>query len=212
MIAVLILGVGVIVLLATWRFGLGAARSPVSVAVLATLATLGSVFNIVVPVSNVEATTTLVACVALVLGFRSGLLVGVLAVIGTGIASGFGVWTGWQVAGFAVVAAGMVLVGSLSRAVPSAWRWPSLGAAIALLTLAYDVVLSLPSAGMLPGAAGMASLPALLLLGAPFTLTHVVGNVIIFLAIGPSLVHALERARVRIANERFKSGLSEPAG
>lgn len=201
MSAMVVLMLGLVVLGLAWRVGLGAISSPVALAVVATLAMLGTVFNIVVPVANVEATTALVACTAIALRVRSAMLVGVLAVLGTGAVSGIGPWTGWQVAGFMLVAVGAAAASHVVRRAPRAWRWPLLAASVGLLTVAFDVVVTVPSLALATGSASSTSLGGALLLGLPFTITHVVGNVVIFIVIGPSLLHALGRARSRMEME-----------
>jgi energy-coupling factor transport system substrate-specific component len=193
---------GLAVLAAAWIWSVRAADAVVGVTVSALLATLATVFNVVVPVADVEATTTVVVCVSLVLGVRMSVLVAVLAVIGTGAAAGLGTWTGWQVAGFVLVATGARLARPALDLVrdPATQAW-AIAALAGVLTLMYDTVTTVATVqltGTQVAGGFWSSAGSLLLLGVPFTATHVVGNVVIARLLAPPLVLALERARVRI--------------
>lgn len=177
------------------------------VALVALLGVLATTYNVVVPIANVEATTTMVICAALVLGARTGAAVGIVAVIGTSSTSAFGTWTLWQVVGtcvMAVVAAAAAHVFVRVRVVD--WTTTSgrvlLGALVAVATLAYDVVVTVPTVfavGAVGTDTGLERMASALLLGVSFTLVHVVATTALSVMVGPSLLQALERARLRLA-------------
>ena len=199
-------GMAIALVIGLWRWSLGSATHARAATIQVTLAVIAVAFNVVVPISNVEASTLVVVCAALALGLRASLVVAVLCVIGTDAVSGLGAWTLWQVIGFAVVgalAAGAVAAVRRVEAVHGRVRTRSvertgLVVLVALLTLVYDVVVTvgtLPTLGVPAAAMSTHAIGASLLLGLPFTLTHMVSNGVLAFVGAEPLLRALCRAR-----------------
>lgn len=202
MTAALALIGGMVLAVGVW---LAAARSAADATRMSLVAVLGvsaAAFNVIVPIASVEATTTTVLCTAAALGARTGLGVGAVAVLGSSIAGGLGPWTPWQLVGVAAVAAVGAATGAAARRAAGPGGSDArlaLAAAAAVATLAYDVVVTVPTLLVLaPGegpVAGQAG--AALLVGAPFTLVHVLATTAMTWAAAPALLHCLARARLR---------------
>jgi energy-coupling factor transport system substrate-specific component len=200
-IAVVLGGLLALVLASSWALrGLDSANR---VAVVVLLSAFATAFNLVVPMPNVEATTTVVVCTALTLGLRPAIAVGILAVLGTSITGGLGLWTGWQVLGMSLVASLAATFGPAARDVVAGAGRVRLGCLVALATVAYELVVTMPTvqlAGAGRSAGGfLEGMVALVLLGLPFTIVHVIATVALTLVAGPALVAALERSRNRLA-------------
>lgn len=187
---------GVVLAVAAWAWAMRAATDGGRVAVAVVLAALATAYNVVVPVPNVEATTTVVVCTVVVLGLRTGCLVGMLAVLGTGVTGGLGPWTAWQVVGTCVVALCAAAAGPLARAHPGGAGRLVLASCVACATIAYDVVVTVPSTLALGGSAD--AVRASLLLGLPYSFVHVLATTALTWALAPSLIAALDRARLRL--------------
>lgn len=196
MIAIVWLLAGAVVV-ALWRWASTSAAHARMATVQVTLAMCAVAFNVVVPISNIEATTLVVVCAAVCLGLRSAVVVAIISVLGTDVVGGFGVWTVWQVIGF-------VLVAALARASRVLLRdGMREQATLALMlcvvgvgTLVYDLVVTIGTTAMLTPGADMSphGIGALVLLGLPFTVTHIIGNLVIFVVGAPPLMRALRRA------------------
>jgi hypothetical protein len=203
MIALFTVAAGLVVALICWHWSLRSLDGATRMALVVSLGVAASAFNIVVPIANVEATTTVVLCTALVLGAPTGAAVGLVAVIGTSITGGVGSWTTWQVVGMAVVALLGDLLGRVSHR-RTAWfgaRSLQLFLLAALATCAYDVLVTVPTVFLLaPMRSGPATerIASALLLGLPFTLVHVVFVAAFTALAGPSLTFTLGRARLRL--------------
>jgi len=208
MTALLTIACGVVLALVLVGWSMRDVDSSTRVALAAVLGVAATAFNIVVPIPSVEMTTTTVLCVAVALGMRMGIATGLVAVIGSSVAGGVGAWTVWQIVGMAVIASAGAAVGTALRAARGDIRRDGvidiamLGCVTALVTLGYDVVVTVPSALMLAPVSG--STPAhqawtMLLLGAPYTAVHVVACVLLTITCGPPLLFTLSRARVRLA-------------
>lgn len=200
---VVVLG-GLGLLLVVWAWSGRALDSANHVAVVVVLGTFAAAFNLVVPVPNVEATTTLVVCTAAVLGMRAAVAVGLVAVLGTGITGGLGIWTGWQVVGMSVVAAGGSLLprGAVSALSSGRRRW-WLASWAGVLTIVYELVVTLPTANLVGVTQSVGGFDdrvlGLFLLGLPFTAIHCATNVMFVSLTGPSLIAALRRASMRLS-------------
>lgn len=205
MTALLTLAAGLALALGAWRWAASGIDGAARVALVCVLGTTAASFNVIVPIPSIEATTTIVLCTALVLGARTGIAAGLVAVVGSSVAGGVGAWTAWQVVAVTFVA----LLGAVAgRALPPGGDWSSRGRAGALAilavvaTLAWDVVVTAGGAASYatqPGLDPVEQVLAALLLGAAFTLVHVACTTALTVAGGPPLLHALERARPRLA-------------
>jgi energy-coupling factor transport system substrate-specific component len=173
------------------------------VAIVAVLGVTAAAFNVVVPIPSVEATTTIVLCTALALGARTGTAAGLVAVIASSVTGGVGTWTIWQLAAVALIA----LVGSaLGRTGPWAdWFAPArmlgLAAAGAIAAAISDLVTTAGSISAYapPGGGSLEhQVIGAMLIGAAFTVTHMVFSALFTAVAGPSLLHALGRARPRL--------------
>lgn len=203
MTALLTLAAGVLVAIACWHWSMRSLDGATRMALVVSLGVAATVFNVVVPIANVEATTTVVLCASLVLGAPTGAAVGLVAVIGTSITGGVGMWTTWQVVGMAAVAVLGDLLGRVSRR-RTDWfgtRSASLVGVAIVATGTYDVLVTVPTVFLLapigPGSATERAISALLL-GVPFTIMHVVFVAAFTALAGPSLLFTLGRARLRL--------------
>lgn len=210
MTALLTLAAGAALALACWWWAVRRLDGSSRMAIVVALGVAASAFNIVVPIPNVEATTTMVLCTALLLGAPSGAAVGLVAVIATSVTGGVGMWSVWQIVGMAVVALAGGLLGYVAGHRADWFDLRSgllLQGAAAIATCCYDVIVTVPTVLILspmpPSGTTAATTPleqaiAALLLGVPFTLVHVV-FVMAFTAIaGPPLLFTLGRARLRL--------------
>ncbi|MCW2923439.1 MAG: hypothetical protein JWM98_843 [Thermoleophilia bacterium] len=193
--AALLLLAGVALAAAAWRWSMHSVADASRVALVTVLGVTASAFNVIVPIASVEATTTVVLCAALALGARTGVAVALVAIIGSSVAGGLGPWTVWQVVAYVLVALVGGALGPATRRTD--WFAPRgalvLGVTAPACTLAYDVIVTVPSAITLH-----TSPTAALLLGAAFTITHVVFTTAFTIVGGPPLLHALTRARPRL--------------
>lgn len=188
-----------------WRWSIRGVGGASRIALVAVLGATAAAFNVVVPIPSIEATTTVVLCTAIVLGVRMGAAVGLVAVVGSSLAGGVGAWTAWQVVAVTVVAAVGALAGRAVAARDVDWFTPApriaLAIAAAVATLAWDVVVTaggVASYATQPGLTPLEQVVSALLLGAAFTLVHVVFSTAFTVVGGPSLLHALERSRPRL--------------
>lgn len=204
MTAVLTLLAGVLVALGAWRWAATGIDGAARVALVCVLGTTAASFNVVVPIPSIEATTTVVLCAALVLGARTGVATGLVAVVASSVAGGVGAWTVWQVVAVTVVA---LLGAGAGRLAPADGDWSSRRRSGMLLllavvaTLSWDVIVTaggIASYATQPGLTPVEQLVAALLLGAAFTAVHVACSAALTMFGGPPLLHALERARPRL--------------
>lgn len=205
MTAVLTLAAGLSIALVAWRWAARGIDGAARVALVCVLGTTAASFNVVVPIPSVEATTTVVLCTAMVLGARTGIATGLVAVVGSSVAGGVGAWTVWQVVAVTTVA---LLAAGAGRLTPWGADWSSRRrvGALALLavvaTVLWDVIVTAGSIASYAPQAGLEPLEqiaAALLLGAAFTAVHVACSTALTVVGGPPLLHALERARPRLA-------------
>lgn len=203
MTALWTLAAGIVLAWAGWWWSASALDRAARVALIAVLGVTAATFNVIVPIPSIEATTTVVLCTAIVLGVRSGIGVGLVAVVGSSIAGGVGAWTLWQVIAACVVA---IMGGVLGRAAGRrSWHAGSdrllLGVVAALATITWDVVVTVGGAASYatqPGLTPIEQIVSALLLGAAFTIVHVTFSTIFTVVGGPPLLQALQRARPRL--------------
>lgn len=193
--------VGAVFVLRWSNTGVGSS-SRLSIA--AVLGIAAAVFNVIVPVPSIEVTTTLVVCCSIALGWRMGVSVGAVAVLGASVAGGVGVWTLWQIIAVSFAAGIAVCFGPLVRLrAPVSNRRVALWLSMAtmLSTVTWDLVVtvgSIVSIGTQEGVVFGQQLGYALWLGGMFTLIHTVFSVGFSWIVGPGLVHTLQRARPRL--------------
>ena len=203
---------GLVVAAGAWRWSTRSSDGSARVAIVAVLGVTAAAFNVVVPVPSIEATTTVVLCAAIALGMRTGIAAGLVAVVGSSVTGGVGVWTIWQVVAVVAVAGIGVALGRTRRRDVD-WfdrrQAPALATAAMLATISWDVITTAGSAASfaaVPGLSPMQQVVSALLVGAMFTLTHVVFTTLFTVLGGPPLLHTLTRARPRLAG-----GIVQPA-
>ncbi len=205
MIALWTLLAGFALAAAAWLWSTRSIDGSARVAIVAVLGVTAAAFNIVVPIPSVEATTTIVLCASIALGARTGIAAGLVAIVASSVTGGVGVWTIWQVVAVAVVGSVGVLAG---RVAGRDTDWFTRRAAIVLVaasvvaTIAWDVVTTAGSAASYATQAGltpMQQVVSALLIGVMFTVTHVIFTTAFTVIGGPPLLHALGRARPRLA-------------
>ncbi len=204
MTALLTLLAGLLLAAAGWRIGASALERAGQVALVAVLGVTAATFNVIVPIPSIEATTTVVLCTAAVLGVRMGIGVGLVAVVASSVAGGIGSWTIWQVVAVTLVA--VIGAALLHRRGDVDWysrpSRTSIALAAVVATLCWDVVVTAGSAGSYATQAGLSwseQVVSALLVGVAFTLVHVAFTTLFTLEGGPPLLHALQRARPRLA-------------
>jgi energy-coupling factor transport system substrate-specific component len=195
-----------------WRWSASGIDGASRVALVAVLGVIAATFNVIVPVPSIEATTTVVLCAALVLGARTAIATGLVAVIGSSVAGGIGTWTIWQVVAVAVIA----VIGAVTgRALDANGDWYAarritlLGLVAVVSTLAWDVIVTvggIASYATQPGSTAMQQVIAALLFGAAFTVVHVVFSTAFTVVGGPPLLHTLSRAKPRLDGGRIDAG------
>lgn len=188
--------IGTLAVMLVWRYSIRGAHDARRAAVVASLATLASVFNLVVPLPSVEVTTLVVVCCALMVDVRVSIAVGVMCTLAGGAFAGIGPWTVWQVLGLVLVA---VLTGSCGGYLRSVMSdstrvAPTVSLVVIVGVVVYDVV---TTAGGLVAITGHTRFVDSLLLGAPFMIVHIVTSGILAWIAAPSLVRALRRVRDR---------------
>lgn len=190
---------GLVAALLAWSWASRSTASSNEMSVVVVLAALAAAFNVIVPLPNLELTTTVVVCAAIALGIRPAAATGMLSVIATGVVGGLGMWTAWQMLGYAAIAA-MIGLGARGDVASYAHRTSArlwLAALVAISVTGYDIVVTLMT--VLGTNAAVASHPLqLLLVGLPYTVLHVVGSVTLTLAAGPALLQSLTRAQLRL--------------
>jgi energy-coupling factor transport system substrate-specific component len=164
--------------------GTGSAAELALIGALAGIAAAGRVLFAAVP--GVQPVTVIAVAAGASLGARAGMAVGATAAIVSNLALGQGPWTPWQMLGWA----GCGLAGALAR--PLVRRRLAFALFCGVLGVAFSALMDVwlwfsfyPHTWV--------SLTAVLGRGAPFDITHAVGNVLIALAAGPELRRLLER-------------------
>lgn len=196
---------GVTLAAAAWHWSTRSIDGSARVAIVAVLGVTAAAFNIVVPVPSVEATTTVVLCASIALGARTGIAAGLVAIVASSVTGGVGVWTIWQVVAVALVGiVGVVAAGVAGRDIDWFTRRAAvvLACASVVATIAWDVVTTAGSAASYATQVGltpMQQVVSALLIGAMFTVTHVLFTTAFTVIGGPPLLHALGRARPRLA-------------
>ncbi|HEY3765297.1 MAG TPA: hypothetical protein VGL44_09065 [Gaiellales bacterium] len=153
------------------------------VAALAAAAAGGRVLFAAIP--NVQPVTMVVAITGVTLGARAGLATGATAALASNVFLGQGPWTPWQMTGWGLVGVTAAAAAPLLRN-----RF-----ALALFGLAwgflFDWLMDVWAWTSLGG--GAASFIALASTGIWFDVAHAAGNVLLALAVGPTLIRTLDR-------------------
>jgi hypothetical protein len=182
-----------------WRM-LSTARTEQSAMVVAMLLGLvAGAVNVVVPLPAIEVATLVVVCTAMALGAGPAATAAFVVVLAGALSGGIGLWTPWQLAGMLLVVACGVLFRRGSRSNLT------VALSIVVATCCYDVVLTVSSVYIFLPSGGDhgEALRNAALLGAPWFVMHLIGNVVGALVLAPSLMQALHRVAVR-------SGIREP--
>jgi energy-coupling factor transport system substrate-specific component len=172
-------------------FELGPASTK-QVALVATLAGVAAAGRILLaPVPGVQPVTVITIAAGAALGARAGAAVGALAALASNFVLGQGVWTPWQMLGWALCG----LAGAGLR--PALRSRLGFAAAGLVLGFAFSALMDLWEwAGFLPHT--WPALAAQMARGLPFEAAHGIGNVVIALVAGPALVRTLERYARRL--------------
>ncbi len=180
--------VGSLLIVAVWNWSVRGADDTIRVAVIASLATVATIINVITPVPGVEVTSLVVVCCALQLDSRVAMATGIVCTIAVGATAGLGPWTVWQVLGIGSI----VVLARLARSTGCAnsmRRWP-LVLLVVVCALVYDVITTV---GGVFSVTGTTSIAGALLLGLPFMLVHLVAVGGIAALGGSALLAALDR-------------------
>ena len=192
-LALLLAALAVVAAGASWlEGGPASARELTLVATLGGIAAAGRV--LFAPVPGVQPVTVITVAVGCALGLRAGVAVGGLAALASNFFLGQGIWTPWQMLGWAACgAAGALAAPLLRRRVPFAAACAVLGFGFSGLMDVWEWFSFYPH-----------TWPALVLQvsrGLPFDAAHAAGNVILALVAGPELRRVLERYERRLRTE-----------
>ena len=192
-LALLVAALSLLVAGAAWlESGPDSAKEVALVATLAAAAAAGRVLFAAVP--GVQPLTVTAVAAGAALGARSGAAVGAIAALVSNFFLGQGVWTPWQMLGWAACGAAGALARPLLRGrLPFALACGVLGLGFSSLMDVWLWWSFWPHSG--------AALATVLAAGAWFSVAHAVGNVVIALAAGPELRRLLERYGRRLRTE-----------
>lgn len=164
--------------------GAGSAAELALIGALSGIAAAGRVLFTAVP--GVQPVTVIAVAAGASLGARAGMAVGATAAVVSNLALGQGPWTPWQMLGWA----GCGAAGALAR--PVIRRRLAFALYCACLGLAFSALMDVWLwFSFYPHT--WPSFAAVLGRGAPFSVAHAVGNLVIALAAGPELRRLLER-------------------
>ncbi len=191
--SLLLLAVALAAAFAWYERSRPSSRTVAVVATLAALATLGRIAF--APLPNVKPTTDIVLVAGYVLGGPPGFAVGATAALASNIFFGQGPWTPWQMLAWGLVGlAGAALGRARQRPVPRL----VMASICAAAGFGYGLVLNLSTFVTFTGQHTLAQFLAIEASAFPFDLAHAIGNVLFFLAFGPTLVRVLQRFRRRM--------------
>jgi len=175
---------------AAWlESGPDSARELAVVATLAGVAAAGRVLFAAIP--GVQPVTVICVAAGAGLGLRAGIAVGGLSAFVSNFFLGQGLWTPWQMLGWAACgAAGALLAPLVRRRIPFALLCTVLGFAFSALMDVWTWLSFYPHTwGGLTLAVGK---------GVWFDVAHAAGNLVLALAAGPELRRLLDRYRRRL--------------
>jgi energy-coupling factor transport system substrate-specific component len=187
----LVLAAGsLLVAAAVWlETGDGSAKEITLVAALAAVAAIGRV--VCAPVPGVQPLTVVAIAAGAALGVRAGIGVGAAAAFASNLFLGQGIWTPWQMLGWAACGAAGGLLGPVLRSrVAFAVVACVLGFAFSALMDVWEWFSFFPHTWQ--------ALAVQLGRGFPFQIAHAAGNVAFALLVGPALVRLIGRYARRL--------------
>jgi energy-coupling factor transport system substrate-specific component len=160
------------------------------VAALAAAGAGGRVLFAFIP--NVQPVTIIVAVTGATLGARAGVATGGAAALLSNTVLGQGPWTAWQMIGWGLVGATAAPLGPLLR---NRFALAAFGVAWGFL---FDWLMDVWAWSTLGPSADLHSFITLAATGLPFDIAHAIGNSVIALVAGPSLIRMLDRYARRL--------------
>lgn len=174
---VVLLGAATLLLLADRRLTVHHA-----VVVFAMVAAAAAARVLMADLPNVQPVTAMVLLAGATMGARRGIAFAVLVTVLSNAVLGDGIWTVFQAVGWSMVA----VVGARAHLlVDGRLRLGRATVFVAILALPFGLVTNL---SVLGGGLGLEALPALMWSGLPFDLSHALGNIVVMLWAGPTLV------------------------
>jgi energy-coupling factor transport system substrate-specific component len=188
----LVAGALIALALSSFESASGSAKELALVATLAAVAAAGRV--LFAPIPGVQPVTVIAVAVGASMGPRAGAAVGALAGFSSNFFLGQGIWTPWQMLGWAACGlAGGLLPALLKRRLPFAVTCFALGFAFSVLMDVWEWLSFYPHTWQ--------AFAVQMGRGLPFQLSHAVGNLLIALVIGPELRRTLDRFGRRLKTE-----------
>ncbi|MDQ3995076.1 MAG: ECF transporter S component [Actinomycetota bacterium] len=177
---------------AWFESGPGSTKEIAVVATLAGVAAAGRVLFAAVP--GVQPVTVIAIAAGAALGVRAGIAVGALAAFASNFFLGQGIWTPWQMLGWASCGAvGGVAASIVRRRIAFAVVAFVLGFGFSAFMDLWEWFSFFPHT--------WEALAVQMSRGLPFQLAHAIGNVVLVLAAGPELRRVLERYGRRLRTE-----------
>jgi len=198
-----LLGLALVVLLASFERGRPSPRAVALVAALAGLAVAGRLAF--APLPNVKPTTDIVLIAGFALGARSGFAVGAVTALVSNMAFGQGPWTPWQMLAWGLIGVVGATCARLTRGRINRWGLAAIGAGCGLL---FGTVMDVSQWLTYGGDPTIAKLAAYAATSLPWNIAHAAGNAVFALAFGPILISAVKRARVRLEPVWLPAGTS----
>lgn len=192
-LSLLLVALALVALGASWlELSPGTTKELALVATLAGVAAAGRVLLAAVP--GVQPVTVITMAAGAALGMRAGAAVGALAALASNMILGQGIWTPWQMLGWALCGVVGALAGrALRSGAVFATLAFALGIAFSALMDVWEWVSFYPHTP--------AALAATMARGLPFELAHGIGNVVIALVAGPALLRIVSRHAARMRTE-----------
>jgi energy-coupling factor transport system substrate-specific component len=143
-------------------------------------------------IPNVQPVTMIVAVAGITLGPRAGLATGAAAALASNAFLGQGPWTPWQMLGWGLVG---VIAGWMPNVLRNRVALAAFGVACGF---GFDWVMDVWEWSAFGPGADASSFIALVSAGIWFDVAHAVGNAVIALVAGPSLIRMLDRYERRL--------------
>ncbi len=182
--------VAVMLVMAAIETGPSRSRELALVAALAAAAAAGRVVFAAIP--NVQPVTMLVAVAGITLGPRAGLATGAGAALASNMFLGQGPWTPWQMIGWGMVG---LIAGWMPNVLRNRLALAAFGVACGF---GFDWLMDIWEWSALGPGANASSFIALVAAGIWFDVAHAVGNAVIALVAGTSLIRMLDRYERRL--------------
>ena len=190
----LLLAAGSLVVgIALWlESGQSSTKEIALIAALGAVAAAGRVLFAFVP--GVQPVTVLAMASGAALGARAGAGVGAVAALSSNFFLGQGIWTPWQMLGWALCGAvGGLLAGLLRRRIAFVIAAFAMGGVFSLMMDVWEWYSFYPHSWQ--------ALSAVVARGLPFVLAHAIGNALLVLIAGPELFRMLDRYGARLKTE-----------